>query len=780
MALFKGKKSESAGKAAPKKKLRKGDRMSTVFKETVMESVLEDLRENGAFDVSGPADFSSGTGHETYHVAWLLEAASVGGISKNAAKQNDDLGAFIECVNNNRVKVILNRSMIAMDVIAFIMDRETVEAMDEFSFMRNAPFQTMYISDDASVMSTDGSVEVSFDDARDVVDGKVTIQELLRKRGCEWLGGSAEEAADIADYDDDADGVGEPEVEDGVFDEVDSPYISGDKDIEYGTPGGDGGEYAGDVDEYSSDVAVEGADANPVSADASMADIDALLAGNAPAPGASATPDFGGDPFAMGGAGGGYNDIAMNEQALFQEDIQRQAQQSTMGREEPYAGQQQAGMQPAAPAAAGITPDVAEMTRVIRSAYYTHDLGLEITTAPFDEQFGEGNPVAYFDEDRGDGFMNEYLSQISREANADMRHLRDSNLHHLRERYIYMMSLYAKRVTEELDVSDPESRYGRNKAQIRAEHDKSVAEIDSRVESLRSSLQSDFDRGMAEAAELAAAQAKERYRHKHESALKQRVMDAEARVRADIEATYQADINKMYEARRIEAARRMDAGEAEILGLLSREYSTMYVDEYRLYRQYREEISRWVDNNRKEDIAYAETLREEQRQAEKADAVRSEYEVKLQQQAAEFEHRRQGLEADIERNKLRHEELLADVEARHGEEVVSLRNKNEELQRQFDDLLDRYSSLDATKAQEYDLRLKQAKDEADVERKRAEQASQQNKGTYRMVIVLMVVAVIAALCIGIVIGMRQNIDYVSNLAQIGSAADVAAFLPLLM
>ena len=236
----------------------------------------------------------------------------------------------------------------------------------------------------------------------------------------------------------------------------------------------------------------------------------------------------------------------------------------------------------------------------------------------------------------------------------------------------------------------------------------------------------------------------------------------------------------MYEARRIEAARRMDAGEAEILGLLSREYSTMYVDEYRLYRQYREEISRWVDNNRKEDIAYAETLREEQRQAEKADAVRSEYEVKLQQQAAEFEHRRQGLEADIERNKLRHEELLADVEARHGEEVVSLRNKNEELQRQFDDLLDRYSSLDATKAQEYDLRLKQAKDEADVERKRAEQASQQNKGTYRMVIVLMVVAVIAALCIGIVIGMRQNIDYVSNLAQIGSAADVAAFLPLLM
>jgi chromosome segregation ATPase len=240
-------------------------------------------------------------------------------------------------------------------------------------------------------------------------------------------------------------------------------------------------------------------------------------------------------------------------------------------------------------------------------------------------------------------------------------------------------------------------------------------------------------------------------------------MDAESKVMSEIESEYQSAINKMYDQRRSEAAKKMDAATAEILGLLSHEYSTMYVDEYRLYRQYRDDIGRWVDENRKNDIAYAETLREEQRQAEKADAVRDDYTKRLEEQAAEFEQRRLRLEEDISRTQARHEEFIHDLETRHEEELTSLRNKNAELQEQFNDLLDRYSSLDATKAQEYDLRLKQAQDEAETERKRAEQAGEQNRITWRMVIILFIVALIAALGIGIIIGMRQNIDYVTDL-----------------
>ena len=743
MALFKGKNKDADTSAAPEpRRLRKNERLSSVFKETVMESVLADMRENSSFDVAGPADFESGVGHEVYHVAWLLEAQSIGGLSKKAAR-DEDRGAIIECINSNRIKVILNKAMMDMDVIGFIMDETTIDAMSEFGLLTGASYQTIYISDDASVMSTDGSVEVTFQDAEMISNGRVTCERLLASKGCSWL---ADESAVIDDIDAvDMQDVGEPEFD---ADVIESPNITGDQDISFSDADADIDAPEEDEAADESDFEVDEPEELP-DADASLADIDALLSGEAPV--------------------GGADSIAMNQEQLYQEDIQRQANPSFMGREPQPTVSADEQM------ALGMPATTSAMTQVIRSAYYTHDLGLEITTAPFDEQFGEGNPVPEFDEDRGPGFMNEYLSQISRDANADMRHLRDSNLRHLRERYIYMMSLYAKKVTEELDVEDPETRYGRNKAQIRATYDRAIADVDARVESLRTSLQADFDRGMNEAAELAAAQAKEKYRHKHESALKQKVMDAEARVRYDIDTTYQADINKMYESRRQEAAKRMDAGEAEILGLLSHEYATMYVDEYRLYRQYRDEISKWVDNNRKEDIAYAETLREEQRQAEKADAVRAEYQAQLQQQAVDFDHRRASLEQDIDHMKARQEELMADVEARHAEELVSLRNKNTELQRQFDDLLDRYSSLDATKAQEYDLRLKQAQDEAEVERKRAEQAADQNKGTYRMVIVLLIVSVIAALCVGMVVGMRQNLDFMTNISGAGSIV-----LPMLM
>lgn len=755
MALFKGKKKDAeAHETSAPKRLRKNERLSSVFKETVMEQVLADMRDNSEFDVAGPADFASGTGHEVYHVAWLLEVSSIGGLSKKTAR-DEDRGSIIECVNSNRIKVILNDAMDSMNVLGFIMDKATIDAMSEFGILRDAQYQTMYISDDGSVMSTEGSVSVTFEDAELISSGRLSMQSLLSSKGCSWLVSESSVSDDVDEFSDvDDSAIGAPVMD---ADVIESPYVQGDHDIEYASADED---IVDETDEFDESIDGDSYDdldePAEVSVAADEAAIDALLSGDEEVP-QMAAPDS----------------IAMNIEQVYQEDISAQAQQSQFGRE----------VSPAQPTfgeveqhALGMPATTADMTQVIRSAYYTHDLGLEITTTPFDEQFGEGNPVSTFDEDRGPGFMNEYLSQISRDANADMRHLRDSNLHHLRERYIYMMSLYAKKVTEELDVEDSNTRYGQNKKQIRDAYERALADIDSRVESLRSSLYRDFENGMNEAAELAAAQAKERYRHKHESALKQRVMDAESRVRFDVESTYQSDINKMYEARRQEAAKRMDAGEAEILGLLSHEYATMYVDEYRLYRQYRDEIAKWVDNNRKEDIAYAETLREEQRQAEKADAVRAEYQAQLQQQAQDFEHRRASLEQDIDHIRERHEELMADVEARHSEELVNLRNKNTELQRQFDDLLDRYSSLDATKAQEYDLRLKQAQDEAEVERKRAEQAADQNKGTYRMVIVLLIVSVIAALCVGMVIGMRQNIDFMAGIAGATGAVLPTPFL----
>jgi hypothetical protein len=659
--------------------------------------------------------------------------------------------------------------MMDMGLIAFIMDEQTLEFMDEFELLRNAPYQTFYIDDEARVMSTDGTVPVTFEDARHVVNHDMTCEELLSRKGCSWFSTDFSVAENV-----DAQEITLP-----AADEVESPAMSGDADVTFDDdiPFGEA-DVESEPDEYAAGEDDDYFDPDSM-VDESMGDIDAALDNAASASSPAMTPqDVPAD--AQQGAFqpnqpapapidpfGPPMPVYMDDQAANADEISQQAQQSSMGRED--AMYQQAPAYPQGNAMPAVTTPT-DVTNVIRSAYFTHDLGLHISCDPFDEQFGEGNPLPHFSEDRGTGFMAEYLTEVSREANADMRHLRDSNLHNLRERYVHLMSMTAKRISEQLDVSDETSTYGRMRKAIIDDFNRQREDVDERVAAMRTALQENYDRGMREAVDLASAQARQTYRHNHEGNLKQSIMDAESKVMSEIESEYQSAINKMYDQRRSEAAKKMDAATAEILGLLSHEYSTMYVDEYRLYRQYRDDIGRWVDENRKNDIAYAETLREEQRQAEKADAVRDDYTKRLEEQAAEFEQRRLRLEEDISRTQARHEEFIHDLETRHEEELTSLRNKNAELQEQFNDLLDRYSSLDATKAQEYDLRLKQAQDEAETERKRAEQAGEQNRITWRMVIILFIVALIAALGIGIIIGMRQNIDYVTDLVAASNAA----------
>jgi hypothetical protein len=316
-----------------------------------------------------------------------------------------------------------------------------------------------------------------------------------------------------------------------------------------------------------------------------------------------------------------------------------------------------------------------------------------------------------------------------------------------------LVSKLVATISASMSFDSPDTDYGRAKRELQDEYHRKLRDSDQRVEAMRKSIEDDFERAVKEAGEAAAATAREEYRTQHESAFKQSMMDVEGRVHSNIESEYQSELNKLSEMRRAEAAKEFDRGIAGILSMLVYESRDMYVDEYHLYTHYRTEMSVWIDNNRKEDLAYAETLREEQLRSERADAVRAEYEAELERRGADFKAQRQRLEDELNHLSQRNNEYLEDLERRHSDELVTLRSKNDELQAQFNDLLDRYSSLDATKKAEYDMRLQQAKDDAEMERKRAEQAGEQNKVTYRMVIVVFVVTVIAALAVGVVIGM---------------------------
>src|SRR5699024_4768797 len=73
--------------------------------------------------------------------------------------------------------------------------------------------------------------------------------------------------------------------------------------------------------------------------------------------------------------------------------------------------------------------------QVMVRKFYSDELGLEVTSEPFDAQFMQGNPYIPFPEDRPAGWVNEQLNEMSREANLELARMHQDNLWQMRERY---------------------------------------------------------------------------------------------------------------------------------------------------------------------------------------------------------------------------------------------------------------------------------------------------------------------------------------------------------
>lgn len=693
--------------AAPKRK--KNDTLRSVFKETVMDNALTEMRANPDFTM--PFDFDGNV--QDAHVLWMLNADDIGGLSKRQVR-DEDRGAIIQQVNAGTIKAFMNEGMLDDNAIAFIMDSDTIASMREFTILVNAPYHIMLVADDGyGLLCYDEEFTVSFADAESIAAGDITIADFVnRELAKAGIGGDAELIEE------------EPVEEDNSYydpaDDVAAPIEGSDVDVDFG-----------DIDEaLDSDI------------DDMYGDIDAAVYDPA-------------DAAAMDAAAAA-DDMAMNDQDAVASEIHAEAQQSMFDREQPAPEWVDSAVY-------GNTEDevetVEEASAAIARSYYRDDLGFEINLDAFNTQFGDGYDLPYFEEERGEGFMNEYLSQMSRDANLEMDRQHSEHLYLISERYVRMMNALADTISKKYDLDSTDNIYGAAKARIKREFDEKVGDIDRYAQAARDALNEEYNKRVNEAGEAAAIQAREVYRKRTEEAHKRELMDVENDTIARFNTEFQDQLNEIKIDRREAAKREFNLGMTQIMSRLSASYRELLVREDDTYQKLRSEINAWIDRNRKDDIAYAEALREDQRQAEKSEQVRADYMARMQQQENDFAARRRALEEEISDMKTRHASFIEDMGIKHESELASLRDKNVELQKRFDDLLDRYSELDASKNAEYENRLAQARDEVAAERKRYEALQGQNKNVSYVWIALAIVAVIAALCIGMVLGLHQTIDY---------------------
>lgn len=393
-----------------------------------------------------------------------------------------------------------------------------------------------------------------------------------------------------------------------------------------------------------------------------------------------------------------------------------------------------------------------DVEKAIVRRFYSDELGLEVSTEPFDSHFIHGNNYIPFETNRPSGWLNDYLNEMSRNANIEMERIHNANLHKMKSYYLDVMAKHCETIQKELDTQDPSTTYGQMVQTMRKEQVKERDKIDEQVSAKKLELNKEWEAKLAEVAEQGAQDARNRYRERYGRQHDDDLLHIGPMLRDELEANYTVQIRNLNEERKKEALKRLDYSVNETLSEVNGIYEGLLAEEVSRYRELEKEIKEYLDDNRKNDVAHDKALAEELAQSQKADAVIAEYTERLQSMKEEFESKKASLNADLERMQRENEIALQKKDNEWKEKYERSEKTVSEQRGEINGLLDKYAGLDAQKTQEFSSRINELKNEKDALEDKCEHIVNTHKRANNTVIFITIIAVIASLAVGFISG----------------------------
>lgn len=699
----------------------KVDDLSKVLDESVWESVHEDLKSNKQFIINRDG--------QTKYVTFLIETAQFGGLAGKDAKKDESKGSIIEAIKTGRIKTYLPMDMLKQGLIVIIPDDNTIENMDEFNIFNNIDYFLATIDANGTTETESDAegneISYKFGVIRDIVRQKGDVNSFFTGAvGPQFNNGSQD---DDAEFDPDEEDNISPSANTGVM-PMDAPAIRDEGE----RPSDELEEVEEDPDE-----APEGEDImnENVSSEEDYSDLDA---------GSTTSAD----------------DYSDDQNSLFEGD----------GNSDEYLEGDTGGYDEYEDVTADVVNDF-----VVRK-FFSNDLGLEVSTQSFDAQFLHRNEYIPFNENRGPGWLNEYLSNFSKDANTRMERMHSENLFRMRETYMRLIQGHCANIAKMLDISTDKTQYGKIKAAIDRAYDDNMDNLDRAIEDKRDQLEYAWNAQLEKVGEAEKVKAIENYKKEYGDKHQRDMEKLREMEREEIENDYQASLRAMNEDRRAEATKLLDFAINETLDKMSDAYVEILESERAEYEKYHEEMLKFIDENRKDERARIEALAEENRQVKKANEVRGEYIAKIKAMAAEYDMKRTVLQSDLDNMRREHEIDIKNHENEFTSKVAAERSRADSLQTQLDTLLQQYSELEDKKNKELEERVKIYKDDAALKESQMQHIIQSSKKSNALTIGLCAALLIAGLGIGFLFGNSGMLSAANNNSSASSPVSATVSL----
>lgn len=707
---------QGGGVAVATKKRRPQEMLSSVVKESTVGAAVALLRENELFTL--PSGKS-----------WVVLALPVEGIGGLSMKQKNDeaKGSLIELITADEITTVATADMLESEIFGIIPSEKSLGRMDEFSLLKNAKyFWVVLTQTPEGSLSADPVADATYAEALSISQGLSSLAKVLPEVWV-WGGGSADDAAEVP-----AAAENTATVANDAVPVVSDEPLTGD---------GNGG-----LSEEDSPFGADaGADDEPID----------------------------------------YNDLADDSDETLDPNLnefeQQFAEQDDDNDGEGVAEQeyQNSGTNTAGEADQEEYDDrvfdETEVRATIARRFLSSDLDLEVDLETFEVNFNTGAPVISFnlEEEATTDWLGRQINQLARQANTELEHLHFNNENALRELYVSLMSAHMERVIKDVSPDREGSYYNRLMKAAKDELKDRQKTGPEEVSALRKELHARYEAEAAargrQAAEQAVVRFKEQNRPRHERELAEVGLNNE---RAS-EEFYDGAQQIILDTRRKDAQARIDLGKTQILDVLTERQQEHRDAEEALLKGWSSELMKFIDANRKDDVARSNALAEQLSRDTRIEALKVEHATRVQELRAEQEDRVAHLDADIIKTR---NEALTELSAREEtwQHNLSLeKQKTITSDNRVKDLLSQFDQLGPTLEAQYTKQIKTLESDKESYSLELERASKIQSRANKIMVVLIVVLALAALAVGFIIGAAVS---GSPAEPAAAAATVSAWL----
>lgn len=660
--------------------------------ETVWETTVDICNANPLFIVTRD--------DERFFVGLYMPFSEIGGLSKKDAKQ-ESKGQIVGQINHGQISVMNTAALIEKEAVVFLPTESTVTNMSDFSLLGDtANYEYCFINADTGELELTG-VKTKLAGVQSLhLDNKsVATIPALRKM--------VDGVPDVTSQGQSSGGVKAVSV-------PMAASVSQNVDVEVPQEMQELGYHGEDEDEDD---------------DRSIGEEDVPTGGDAQY-GASADDEFSDDEDDGG--------------TMSEEEAQAPAQDSA---DDEFSDE----LDDLGSADDAVSPDVqftAEDTQqVLHRRFFNDTVEEELTTAPLDQALADAipyRPIPY----RPNGWLNEQINSRLGVMNQELNQLHQSNLAQVRQRYLDgMVQLYMDAMNAVNSFEESEE-YKDLKQKTDNYLESSTAEVEKR----RTALKEEFEQQAKAAGEQARSEAEQRYRDRYHWELEQRLSSVEGEVFGGIQASFQMLVDRRKQAIRQDKMAELDKKCQELVDACCKQFADLSEDEEKLRKVHEDDIQRFLEENRKDEVARTQALLEEQSRDDRVARIQKEYDGHVAELKKEFDALSEAHKRNLQTLREHHADELTAQENVHRRDVAIYASDNQRQQSRIDQLTESLTQLDEKKKQEYAAKISELEAQRDaVEAKYQDAIKSQSRGNKLMIAIAAITAMFC-LVAGVLIG----------------------------